>query len=215
MYSDHGDRRSRRPGSPIRASPDHRLCASPRSFSQLTTPFLAYLRLGIPTHALSSLTIKSISDTEHSRSYLPISTLTGSLSPAADQTGRTYVCPSRIQFSKNKKAFGDPRPAASKIRGLVGGPGARHRPKKQIKSLKWRYRGRYGPERLPATCTPIHQAATSLTPATVSLRKEVIQPQVLLRLPCYDFTPIMSHTLGRCPSCESACRLLVQPTFVM
>ena len=33
----------------------------------------------------------------------------------------------------------------------------------------------------------------------VLFRKEVIQPQVLLRLPCYDFTPIMSHTLGRCP----------------
>ena len=33
---------------------------------------------------------------------------------------------------------------------------------------------------------------------TFSLRKEVIQPQVLLRLPCYDFTPIMSHTLGAC-----------------
>jgi hypothetical protein len=32
-----------------------------------------------------------------------------------------------------------------------------------------------------------------------SFRKEVIQPQVLLRLPCYDFTPIMSHTLGACP----------------
>ena len=31
---------------------------------------------------------------------------------------------------------------------------------------------------------------------TFSLRKEVIQPQVLLRLPCYDFTPIMSCTLG-------------------
>ena len=30
-------------------------------------------------------------------------------------------------------------------------------------------------------------------------RKEVIQPQVLLRLPCYDFTPIMSHTLSVCP----------------
>jgi len=27
----------------------------------------------------------------------------------------------------------------------------------------------------------------------------VIQPQVLLRLPCYDFTPIMNHTLGGCP----------------
>ncbi len=31
---------------------------------------------------------------------------------------------------------------------------------------------------------------------TFSLRKEVIQPQVLLRLPCYDFTPITVHTLG-------------------
>ncbi len=28
------------------------------------------------------------------------------------------------------------------------------------------------------------------------LRKEVIQPQVPLRLPCYDFTPITSHTVG-------------------
>jgi hypothetical protein len=58
-------------------------------------------------------------------------------------------------------------------------------------------------------------SAGSLTPPTFSLRKEVIQPQVLLRLPCYDFTPIMSHTLGRCLPCGSACRLLVQPTFVM
>ena len=30
-----------------------------------------------------------------------------------------------------------------------------------------------------------------------SLRKEVIQPQVLLRLPCYDFTPVISPTFGR------------------
>ena len=26
--------------------------------------------------------------------------------------------------------------------------------------------------------------------------KEVIQPQVPLRLPCYDFTPVMNHALG-------------------
>ena len=49
----------------------------------------------------------------------------------------------------------------------------------------------------------------SVTLATSSLRKEVIQPQVLLRLPCYDFTPIMNHTLGRLYG------LLVQSTFVM
>src|SRR5205823_13027078 len=35
-------------------------------------------------------------------------------------------------------------------------------------------------------------------------RKEVIQPQVLLRLPCYDFTPIMGHTLGACLLAVSA-----------
>jgi hypothetical protein len=50
---------------------------------------------------------------------------------------------------------------------------------------------------------------------TFSLRKEVIQPQVLLRLPCYDFTPIMSHTLDGYLPCGLAYRLLVQPTFVM
>ena len=35
-----------------------------------------------------------------------------------------------------------------------------------------------------------------LTPKLNLLRKEVIQPQVPLRLPCYDFTPITRHTLG-------------------
>ena len=30
------------------------------------------------------------------------------------------------------------------------------------------------------------------------LRKEVIQPQVLLQLPCYDFTPITNHTVNGC-----------------
>ncbi len=29
-------------------------------------------------------------------------------------------------------------------------------------------------------------------------RKEVIQPQVPLRLPCYDFTPVTSHSLSGC-----------------
>src|SRR5688572_9591679 len=37
---------------------------------------------------------------------------------------------------------------------------------------------------------------TSLPPEL--LRKEVIQPQVPLRLPCYDFTPITDHTFGAC-----------------
>ena len=32
-------------------------------------------------------------------------------------------------------------------------------------------------------------------PSGCFLRKEVIQPQVPLRLPCYDFTPVIDHTV--------------------
>jgi len=35
-------------------------------------------------------------------------------------------------------------------------------------------------------------------------RKEVIQPQLPLRLPCYDFVPITDPTLDACLSCELA-----------
>src|SRR5207249_11850717 len=55
---------SQRPGFPIRTSPDHSLLAAPRGLSQLTASFIAYLRQGIHTHALSSLTIKSILNTD-------------------------------------------------------------------------------------------------------------------------------------------------------
>jgi hypothetical protein len=33
---------------------------------------------------------------------------------------------------------------------------------------------------------------------SVILRKEVIQPQVPLRLPCYDFTPVADPTVVSC-----------------
>ena len=35
-------------------------------------------------------------------------------------------------------------------------------------------------------------------------RKEVIQPQVPLRLPCYDFTPVAEPTVVSCPLAVSA-----------
>ena len=38
-----------------------------------------------------------------------------------------------------------------------------------------------------------------LAAAPALLRKEVIQPLVLERLPCYDFTPITKPTFGRVP----------------
>jgi hypothetical protein len=44
------------------------------------------------------------------------------------------------------------------------------------------------------------------------LRKEVIQPQVPLRLPCYDFTPVADLTVDGCIPCGLAHRLKVKPT---
>jgi hypothetical protein len=47
------------------------------------------------------------------------------------------------------------------------------------------------------------------------LRKEVIQPQVPLRLPCYDFIPVTTHTFGGCSPCGLAHLLRVQVTSMM
>jgi hypothetical protein len=46
-------------------------------------------------------------------------------------------------------------------------------------------------------------------------RKEVIQPQLPLRLPCYDFTPITDPTFDGCLPEGLAHRLRVLPTFVV
>ena len=41
-------------------------------------------------------------------------------------------------------------------------------------------------------------------PTAMILRKEVIQPQVPLRLPCYDFTPVADPTVVSCLLAVSA-----------
>ena len=69
-------------------------------------------------------------------------------------------------------------------------------------------------------CTYLILILTPSYPFTVKsgseflLRKEVIQPQVPLRLPCYDLVPITSLALGRCLSCELAHRLRAKPAFM-
>ena len=45
-------------------------------------------------------------------------------------------------------------------------------------------------------------------------RKEVIQPHVPVRLPCYDFVPIAGSALGGCLPCGLAHRLQAFPTFM-
>ena len=46
------------------------------------------------------------------------------------------------------------------------------------------------------------------------LRKEVIQPQVPLRLPCYDLVPIIELTFGAIFCKQLELRLRAPPTFV-
>ncbi len=44
--------------------------------------------------------------------------------------------------------------------------------------------------------------------------KEVIQPHLPVRLPCYDLVPLTSHTFGGSLPCGLGDRLRVQPTRV-
>ena len=46
-------------------------------------------------------------------------------------------------------------------------------------------------------------------------RKEVIQPHLPVRLPCYDFTPLTLHTFGASPPLGLGRRLRVQTTRVV
>jgi hypothetical protein len=52
------------------------------------------------------------------------------------------------------------------------------------------------------------------TECQVLLRKEVIQPHLPVRLPCYDFVPIADPTFDSSLSCELGHWLRVLPTFV-
>ena len=48
----------------------------------------------------------------------------------------------------------------------------------------------------------------------VLLRKEVIQPHLPVRLPCYDFVPIADPTFDGSPPYGLGHRLRVLPTFM-
>ena len=51
--------------------------------------------------------------------------------------------------------------------------------------------------------------------SSLLLIKEVIQPQVPLRLPCYDFIPVIETNLDACLPFGLARRLRVAPTSMM
>ena len=52
--------------------------------------------------------------------------------------------------------------------------------------------------RLPKTCSSLGMERQRERSASLN-RKEVIQPHLPVRLPCYDFTPLTRHTFGTVP----------------
>ena len=67
------------------------------------------------------------------------------------------------------------------------------------------------PGRGPGHHQPTHDRQTR---CQMLLRKEVIQPHLPVRLPCYDLVPIASPTFDSSLSYELGHRLRVLPTFV-
>ena len=54
------------------------------------------------------------------------------------------------------------------------------------------------PDSYKVSLVPIHRdEGLQMSGSKLSLRKEVIQPQVPLRLPCYDLVPVTELTVGR------------------
>ena len=92
---------------------------------------------------------------------------------------------------------------ASAERGLDGG--ARGRPERTMpRPAQGAGRGIYAGNRV---CVIVDGATTRCFPARLVGRrysrsvKEVIQPQVPLRLPCYDFAPVTALAFGRLAPC--------------
>ena len=102
-----------------------------------------------------------------------------------------------------------PGPVLSKLNGALRAvnchrPGSFDRCQRLITTIDW------------INCFRLEAGTeSSAGPDREAPGKEVIQPQVLLRLPCYDFTPIINHTVSACPPCGSTQQFQVQPTFVM
>ncbi len=101
-------------------------------------------------------------------------------------------------------------------RGATFSPRVVHRPR----GLRFRFPRRNSAKNSETGPLPILMRSTSVVNIppvraglyTVLLRKEVIQPQLPLRLPCYDLAPVIDFTLGTVVPCGFDQRLWVPPT---
>ena len=124
-----------------------------------------------------------------------------------------------MEFSRCARTAGPPISSAgsqaeawhrrnSKVRPITGGLSKL--------SSDCLHRGRHSSRRAGCSDDRSHRRAGSLRSNCSGIpRKEVIQPQLPLRLPCYDFTPIIDPTFDGSLPCGLGHRLRVLPTFVV
>ena len=191
------------------------VCGSPR----LIAAYHVLLRLSAPRHppcTLSSLTKLEYSLPGESYRFLPDSVVK-ELRPllesalASDNRSRTIEPKATAHSSAQLVGLGRFELPTSRLSGVRSNQ-LSYRPR-EGKPVPWKLgRGqRYSRTIDLGFCQAFHP----LRLQTGFLRKEVIQPQVLLQLPCYDFTPFAEHTMDGCFPEGLAHRLPVQPTFVM
>jgi hypothetical protein len=109
----------------------------------------------------------------------------------------------------------DSGPVASKPNSVSGNPSPvfPHQLKRLLSHQnRTHYRSTVHPLESPRSPNP-HTMWAGLS-LVVLLRKEVIQPHLPVRLPCYDFVPIADPTFDGSPPYGLGHRLRVLPTFM-
>ena len=122
--------------------------------------------------------------------------------PSTTQSG--LVKPALSQLSQSSPGGGETARRAARL--IAVGQGRLELPTSRLSGVRSNHLS-YWPDRPVAcsvpgnriVCPTVREFDLSVAPKRF-LRKEVIQPQVPLRLPCYDFTPVTNHSLGACLS---------------
>ena len=186
MYSACGNAALPALGFPIRESADHRLFSA---YPRLIAAVHALHRLQVPRHppcALLILTVITHSDSASKRAVIPVSLAKLCSFQGPCERGRRLGLSRRSLKTQQHAGHGARElHACDQARSTLLGPaGASSRGMRLRKPD-----GRSNPGDFP--------------------RKEVIQPHLPVRLPCYDFTPVTSPTFGGCLPCGLAHRLRV------
>jgi hypothetical protein len=224
MCSGGGTRALPRVGSPIRRSPDQSLVSS--SPGLIAAAHVLH-RLQVPRHPPCAL-IHLMSRREH---HGPLWSFQGARGhcPPAEKTRRPPGGPGGLGWRGLSKLNSSKAPAGCAGRGTAGvdvvpgraptvddtgSPSTGASPSRPRRAGGGSTRSLEGGSGL-VTGRPSTRGTPAVVGATAFPRKEVIQPQLPLRLPCYDFTPITDSAFGRCLPCGLAHGLRAFPAFVV